>query len=221
MNQAPLLSVVRIAPTPLPPSVLRGESAVHLRVSAVDQSPSVLEAPERLIVLVARERDREAFGALFRLFAPKVRSFALRRGVNGAQAEEVVQEVMLAVWRRAETFDPTRANAATWIYAIARNRMLDDLRRAGLPLVGDGEIDEEPGEEPGHEHRLDGLRAAERLRRALETLPAEQSEVIRIAYYEGVSQRDLADRLGVPLGTVKSRTRLALDRLRSAMKAKD
>lgn len=189
--------------------------------TAVDQTTAHSDAPERLIVRVALERDREAFGAIFRLFAPKVRSFALRRGVNGAQAEEVVQEVMLAVWRRAETFDPARANAATWIYAIARNRMLDDLRRAGLPLLGEDQMGEMAGEEPAHEVRLDGERDAARLRRALAELPPEQSEVIKIAYYEGLSQRDLADRLGVPLGTVKSRTRLALDRLRSAMKAKD
>ena len=204
----------------LPPGAARLGPYPGFRVTAVDPTTPHIEAPEHLIARVAAERDREAFSAIFRLFAPKVRSFALRRGAAGAQAEEVVQEVMLAVWRRAETFDPTRANAATWIYAIARNRMLDDLRRASLPLLGEDEAGEEPAEEPAHEARLDGERDAARLRRALEDLPPEQSEVIRIAYYEGLSQRDLADRLGVPLGTVKSRTRLALDRLRSAMKAK-
>ena len=204
----------------LPLGAARSGHYPGFRVTAVDPTNPPMDAPEHLIARVAAERDREAFSAIFRLFAPKVRSFALRRGAAGAQAEEVVQEVMLAVWRRAETFDPARANVATWIYAIARNRMLDDLRRASLPLLGEDGAGEEPAEEPAHEARLDGERDAARLRRALEDLPPEQSEVIRIAYYEGLSQRDLADRLGVPLGTVKSRTRLALDRLRSAMKAK-
>lgn len=204
----------------LPQGAARPGLYSGFRVTAVDPTEPQLDAPEHLIARVAADRDREAFGAIFRLFAPKVRSFALRRGAAGAQAEEVVQEVMLAVWRRAETFDPTRANLATWIYAIARNRMLDDLRRASVPLLGEDEAGEEAAEEPDHEARLDGERDAARLRRALADLPPEQSEVIRIAYYEGLSQRDLADRLGLPLGTVKSRTRLALDRLRSAMKAK-
>lgn len=176
-------------------------------------------APEGLLRLVALQRDRAAFGTLFGLFAPKVRAYALRMGAFNASAEELVQEVMLSVWRRADTYDPDKANAATWIYVIARNRLLDEFRRLPPLTVQLVMADKEAGDDPAHELRLDSQRAAERLRMALGKLPAEQSEVLRIAYYEGLSQRDMALRLGLPLGTVKSRTRLALDRLRDVLKA--
>ena len=176
-------------------------------------------APEGLLRRVGLQRDRAAFGELFRLFAPKVRAYALRMGVSFSSAEELVQEVMLSVWRRADTYDPDKANAATWIYAIARNRLLDEFRRT-RPLTTQLEVvDDEPEDDPAHELRIDSERAAGRLRMALGELPAEQSEVLRIAYYEGISQREMAVRLGLPIGTVKSRTRLALDRLRDALKA--
>ena len=184
----------------------------------IDQGSFDSTLPELLIRRIAEARDRDAFSALFRHFAPKVRAFSRSRGANRANAEELVQEVMLAVWRRAETYDPDKASAATWIYAIARNRMLDELRRPALPELSTGEVREEAAEEPEHELRIDGARAASRLRQALASLPPEQSELIQIAYYEGLSQRDLAARLDLPLGTVKSRTRLALDRLRIALK---
>ncbi len=178
-------------------------------------------APEALLRRIGEQRDRNAFSDLFRHFAPRVRAYGRRMGASNASAEELVQEVMLSVWRRADSFDPGKANAATWIYAIARNRMLDDLRRAAPWASATEEPGNESGEDPLHESRIDADRAADRVRRALDDLPAEQSEVLRVAYYEGVSQRDLAKRLDLPLGTVKSRTRLALERLRDALKTSE
>jgi RNA polymerase sigma-70 factor (ECF subfamily) len=171
-----------------------------------------------LLRQIATAQDRAAFGDLFRQFSPKVRAYALRMGASNASADELVQEVMLSVWRKAQLYDAEKANASTWIYAIARNRLLDEFRRPAPPTVEPEAVDEERQDDPDHELRIDSQRAATRLKAALETLPEEQSEVLRIAYYEGVSQRDLSVRLGLPLGTVKSRTRLALERLRDALK---
>jgi RNA polymerase sigma-70 factor (ECF subfamily) len=221
MNCAPLPTLGSVKTERRPPLRGRPFSVCWLVVEPANNLASGVRSPEELIERVATARDREAFSALFRLFAPGLRSFALRRGVSGANAEELVQEVMLQIWRRAETYRPEKAGAATWIFAIARNRLLDEARRPALAVAPAEEADKVPAEAVDDDFRIDTVRHAERLRQALVALPPEQSEIIRIAYYEGVSQRDLAARLGLPLGTVKSRTRLALERLREALKRND
>ncbi len=195
----------------------RRRRAVGKGLETVLGTPPLSKAPEELLRLVGGQRDRSAFGALYRMFGPKVRAYAVRMGASGASADDLVQDVMMSVWRKADSYAPDKANAATWVYAIARNRLLDEFRRTPPTSVQPEAVDEEPADDPAHEGRIDTERAAQRVRAAIDGLPAEQSEILRIAYYEGISQREIAARLGLPLGTVKSRTRLALDRLRSAL----
>lgn len=168
------------------------------------------------LLAVARRRDREAFARLFDHFAPRIKSYLMRAGLPADRAEDLAQEVMLTVWRRANTFDPRKSTAATWIFTIARNRRIDLLRRREPESV---ELEEGEGE--AEEEFLAGMEASdarlmrERLERAIEALPPEQAEVLRRFFVEGKAHSEIADELGLPLGTVKSRLRLAMARLRS------
>jgi RNA polymerase sigma-70 factor (ECF subfamily) len=169
---------------------------------------------EAHLAAIATRGDRAAFAALFKHFAPRVRAYLVRAGCEPGMADELVQEAMLAVWRKAGQFDPERAAAAAWIFAIARNLRVDALRRRRAPTVAVDLIDM-ASDEPGPDEQLAGAQAAAQLRLALVDLPPEQMEVIRAAYYADRPHSEIAALLGLPLGTVKSRLRLALQRLRA------
>lgn len=180
-----------------------------------------LPSPEelgRLLDAVAQARDRNAFARLFAYFAPRVKSFLIRSGLADAVAEEVTQEVMIAVWRKASYFDPGRAGASTWVFTIARNRRIDWLRRARsrtadhFPDPGD-EADTPPS---GEDIALMAEREEE-VRKALATLSDEQATVVRLSFFSDKPHAEIARELGIPLGTVKSRVRLALNRLRTLL----
>ncbi len=175
------------------------------------------------LLAVARHRDREAFGRLFDYYAPRVKAYLRRLGADAQQAEELTQEVMLTVWRRAAQYDPRRATPGTWIFRIARNRRIDALRREKRPPEAEeAEVEAEAGGEeeaaelPGEalEAESEALLLKEKLRAAIAQLPPEQAEILRLYYLEEKPQGEIADALGLPLGTVKSRLRLALAKLR-------
>ena len=168
-----------------------------------------------LLVRVGRFKDKSAFSALFAYFAPRIKSFLLRLGTDMSTAEELAQEAMIMVWRRAETFDPTQAGASTWIFTIARNKRIDRLRKDGRPLpdmLDPAMAPDQPETGLDSVHRI---QEEERLRHAMKKLPEEQAKMIFAAYYEEKSHREISDESGLPLGTVKSRIRLALTRLRA------
>jgi RNA polymerase sigma-70 factor (ECF subfamily) len=170
-----------------------------------------------LIAAIAHRRDRAAFAALFRYFAPRVKAWMMRGGADATAAEEMAQETMLAVWQKAALFDPARAGASTWIFTIARNQRIDALRRERHPstLMTDAPADEAS---PIQADRLMVLAEQEaRIRVALTALPAEQADVIRKAFFEDKVHAEIEKELGIPLGTVKSRLRLAMIRLRAAL----
>ncbi|MGC8475972.1 MAG: sigma-70 family RNA polymerase sigma factor [Acetobacteraceae bacterium] len=170
--------------------------------------------PAAWILAVARG-DRAAFAALFGQFAPRIKAFLMRRGLGAAEAEELAQEAMLAVWRKSAQFDPARATAAAWIFAIARNLSIDAHRRARPAPMPDPALDPDP---PATADALLGeAQRAARVRGVLDTLPAEQAEALRLAFFEEHSHAEMGSLLGIPLGTVKSRLRLAMARLRAAL----
>jgi RNA polymerase sigma-70 factor, ECF subfamily len=175
------------------------------------------DTPAALIQAIARRRDRAAFATLFRTFAPKVKAWMLRGGASAAAAEELAQETMLAVWQKAALFDPARAGASTWIFTIARNQRIDALRRERHP----GSLLSDPVDDPEAPPQADRLLAMgqqeARIRSALADLPADQAEVIRKAFFEDKVHAEIEKELGIPLGTVKSRLRLAMNRLRTAL----
>jgi RNA polymerase sigma-70 factor (ECF subfamily) len=167
-----------------------------------------------LLRAVATLKDRAAFAELFQHFAPRLKAFMMKGGADGDTAEELAQEAMIQVWRRAECFDPSRAAASTWIYTIARNKRIDRLRRERRPPMSEEEYASALGEPERGDAAAERSQAEARLARSLETLPEDQATVVKMAFYEDKSHSAIAAELHLPLGTVKSRIRLALTRLR-------
>ncbi len=184
----------------------------------IDSSPDPSRMFDGLLVRVAQQRDRAAFRAVYDHYTPRLRAYMMRLGADGGRAEELTQEVLLLIWRRAETFDPSQASANTWIYTIARNRRIDALRSEKRPefelndpaLVPQGPMQADDSAQAEDEAR--------RLHAAIADLPAEQAELLQLAYFEGKPHSIIAAERGLPLGTVKSRLRLAMGKLRSLLK---
>lgn len=166
--------------------------------------------------LIRDGRDQAAFAALFRHFAPRIKAFLMRSGTDAALAEECAQDVMATVWQKAHLFDPSRATAATWIFTVARNRKIDALRKLRRPEPE--ELTWGPEAEPAQDAALELRQDTEALSAALADLPTKQRELIERAYFGDLSHSEIAAETGLPLGTIKSRIRLALDRLRHSMK---
>lgn len=173
------------------------------------------DGPEAWILAVAARRDREAFARLHARFAPRLTAVFGRDGRG--EAEELAQETLLAVWRKADRFDPTKATAATWIFTIARNLRIDGLRRSGRVRFVEADGLEEIDESPDGEALILGEERDGRVRAAVAALPPEQADVVHLTYFTEKTQAEIARDLGIPLGTVKSRLRLAANRLRSLL----
>ena len=174
---------------------------------------SEADAHDRLIAAVALRRDREAFACLFDYYAPRLKAYLMKAGATASAAEDFAQDAMLTVWRKAELFDARKARAATWIFTIARNRRLDALRREKRPLPApEIELDGEAPDRP--DRLLDAAEDADRVRDALMRLKPEQAQVLRLAFFMDHPHSEIARRLDLPLGTVKSRIRTAMIRLR-------
>ena len=171
---------------------------------------------EKELELVRGEQSIEAFERLFNHFAPKVKGFLMKSGTDNALAEECVQEVMATVWNKAHLFDPSRASAATWIFTIARNKKIDALRKQRRPEPED--LGWGPEHEPDQEDVVALQQETERLGQAIANLPMKQRQLLERAYFSDMSHSEIAAATGLPLGTIKSRIRLALDRLRHTLK---
>lgn len=165
---------------------------------------------------VRDNKDRKAFAELFGYFAPRVKSFLMKSGASPDLAEECTQEVMATLWNKAHMFDPTKASVSTWIFTIARNRKIDILRKQRRPEPED--LPWGPQAEPDQAEAMGLQQETEQLGKAMATLPEEQRKLIERAYFGELSHSQIAAETGLPLGTIKSRIRLALDRLRHAMK---
>jgi len=169
------------------------------------------------IIAIAERGDRQAFASLFAHYAPQVKRYLLRAGADADAAEELAQEVMILLWRKAASFDPRRASASTWIFTIARNKRIDRFRREKRPEYDPDDPLLVTVEKAGGDSAVAAGQRESRLREALNALPEQQSTILQRAYFEGLSLREIADQEGVPLGTVKSRVRLAMGRLRGQL----
>ena len=167
----------------------------------------------RLVVAIAREGDRQAFARLFAYYAPRLRTFLARQGFGVSDCDDLIQDTMLAVWRKAERFDAEAGAVSTWIFTICRNLGIDRRRRLARRLAEIEPVsDIDPS--PSAEGEIITREEETRVRRALDRLPAEQAEVITLSFFSQSPQTEIARALGIPLGTVKSRVRLAMNRLR-------
>jgi RNA polymerase sigma factor (sigma-70 family) len=168
-----------------------------------------------LVMQVRDHQDKAAFAVLFQHFAPRVKGFLMKSGATGALAEECAQDVMATLWQKAHLFDPTRASVATWVFTIARNRRIDALRKSRRPEPE--ELPWGPEPEPDQGEVMEMQQEHDRLAVALLHLPEKQRALIEKAYYGDLSHSEIAEQTGLPLGTIKSRIRLALERLRHHM----
>ncbi len=176
--------------------------------------------PEVLIARIAEGRDRQAYAVLFSRFAPKLKGFAMGQGMTAAEAEDLAQDALLNVWRKAHLFDASKATAVTWIYSIARNLRIDAARKAKRARDLPEDLWQGDGEKPADE-ALVLAQSAVGLKEMLASLPEDQMTILRLSFYEDLSHGDIAKALAIPLGTVKSRMRLAMTRLRGAFGLKD
>ena len=199
------------------PSGSKESHTLRVTVDRVDSSGSTPENLAAWLQAVAQRQDRDAFARLHAHFAPRLAAWLTRSGLSPSQAEDVVQETMVAVWRKAGLYSPALGGPSTWIFVIARNLRTDYQRRKAnrelAPLEDWDQIDDTATAE---ELLLTGEREGI-LRKALSQLSREQAQVLEQAYFADKPQSVIARELGVPLGTVKSRVRLALARLKTLM----
>jgi RNA polymerase sigma-70 factor (ECF subfamily) len=179
-----------------------------------DDEGVISQNPANWITAIAARADRAAFAALFAFYAPRIKSMLMRAGASADTGEDIAQETLLTIWRKAAYFDPHRASASAWVFTIARNIRIDRLRhdkRAKLSMLYEMIEAEEP-ELP--DATLDAAERAERVRAAIGQIPEEQVRVLQLSFFEGRAHGDIAAKLDLPLGTVKSRLRLGMSRLR-------
>lgn len=168
-----------------------------------------------LLQHVADRKDKKAFSVLFKHFAPRVKSYIFKLGSDETMAEELAQQTLLQVWRKAHLFDSEKAAASTWIFRIARNLRLDLIRKERHFDYDDMDFTTIEDSSDTPEQMLDRSEEVMLMREALETLPGDQRDIIHLSFYEGLSHGDIADHLDLPLGTVKSRIRLAFQKLKA------
>ena len=207
--------------------MLTGTETITESEEAADRTGSARSKPRRKpsvpdqtwishVELIRDHRDKEAFAALFSHFAPRVKGFLIKSGAAADLAEECAQDVMVTLWNKAHLFDPSRASVATWIFTIARNRRIDILRKENRPEPED--LPWGPDAEPDQADVLALQQESSRLKAAIQALPDAQRDLIQKAYFGDLTHSEIAVQTGLPLGTIKSRIRLALDRLRHVMK---
>ncbi|MBV8800509.1 MAG: sigma-70 family RNA polymerase sigma factor [Alphaproteobacteria bacterium] len=170
-----------------------------------------------LLFAVGKSRDRAAFETLFLYFAPRVKAYLLRRGVAAMAAEDLAQEALLNVWNKAHLFDPKRGSAASWIFTVARNLHIDAVRRQKHPDFDPNDPALIPEQEPEADAGLQRMDDDERLRKALESLPPGERNILELSYFAEKPHSAIARELRLPLGTVKSRMRAAMRRIREGL----
>lgn len=188
------------------------------------ETSSTLSAADRdrfadLMELVAARQDKAAFSQLFAYYGPRVKSYLLRLGADDGQAEELAQEVMVTVWRKAHLFDRRQASVSTWLFRIARNRRIDAIRRTRKPQLDPNDPLLLPAAAADATEAIEQQDRERVVRDAMQDLPEEQKALLRQAFYDGLSHREIAEQSGTPLGTVKSRMRLAFQKLRGRLEA--
>ncbi|MEP3245580.1 MAG: sigma-70 family RNA polymerase sigma factor [Sneathiella sp.] len=186
------------------------------RLSEAISSPDTQYLTD-LLIKVAQEQDKQAFAVLFEYFAPRVKSYVFRLGSDDTMAEELAQQAMLQVWRKAHLYDASKAAASTWIFRIARNLRLDHYRKERHFDYDDHDFSLIEDETDSPEIQTDRNQSGRLVRSALKTLPSDQLEVVKLSFYEGLSHGEISDQLNVPLGTVKSRMRIAFKKMKDQM----
>lgn len=170
-----------------------------------------------LLFSIGQNQDRASFADIFQHFAPRVKSYMLKLGCVDEMAEELAQQTLLQVWRKAQLYDPEKAAASTWIFRIARNIRIDVLRKQKLFFDVDFDLESVGDEQEDAESKINREQKNQNVALALTNLPMNQAQIIRMSFFDGLSHNEIAKQLEIPLGTVKSRIRLAFGRLRASV----
>ncbi len=166
------------------------------------------------VELVGKNQDKLAFNNIFRYFAPRLKSFLVKAGSTDSQAEEVIQEVMIAVWTKSSTYDSNKSSVSTWIYTIARNKRIDKIRKEKRHYLSESDEGLEIPVDSTQEKEIFSAQVSDSLKRYMSNLPEEQSKLLKLSYFYNKTHADISEELKIPLGTVKSRIRLALTKMR-------
>ncbi|MEM7426051.1 MAG: sigma-70 family RNA polymerase sigma factor [Pseudomonadota bacterium] len=166
-----------------------------------------------LLMRVAEVRDKSAFTALFEHFGPRIKGFMMRKGTDAELAEDLAQDTMITVWRKAHMYSRDKGTVSTWIFTIARNRRIDWARRSGNVKFSDIADYDQASDDPQSDETVTTQQEAKYVAQAIEALPDDQKQVISMAFMEDLTQMEISTRLNLPLGTVKSRMRLAYQKL--------
>jgi RNA polymerase sigma factor (sigma-70 family) len=214
-----MIAAIRTARVPIRASIGLPRNGEARLLGGAREGPKAKVEWADLIGRVASRGDREAFKSLFEHFAPRIKGLMLKAGCRADEAEEIAQNTLFAVWRKAGQFDPASTGAAAWIFTIARNLRIDSLRRAARAGQSGDDAALADSRDPVESADIVVSRAenVERVRAAVARLSAEQSTVIRLSFIEERPHPEIANLLGIPLGTVKSRIRLAMNRLRELL----
>ena len=166
-----------------------------------------------LLLAIGKSQSQQAYAELFDLMAPKIKSFLMGRGSRQDESENITQDAMLSIWRKADLFDPKKSSARTWVYAIVRNRLIDVQRKTARIDRGNDKYRFQSGNDFVSNGGVDAEFAQTQLAKLLKELPKEQSQPLLMSYVKGMSHKEIADEIGLPLGTVKSRIRIGFQRL--------
>ncbi len=210
-----MIAEVRIVlPTPRPASL-----------NGLERSTTAMSEQHKQFAALARrvsaDRDRVAFTTLFDHFAPRIKAYLRRLGMDDGSAEDLAQEVMIVLWHKAHLFDPSKSSLSTWLFRVARNRRIDAVRRDRSSLLDPDDPMLQPEGDEAADDAMDAEQRDARVRAAMEDLPEEQVQLVRMAFFLGLSHSQIAEETGLPLGTVKSRIRLAFGRLRRVLEHDD
>jgi RNA polymerase sigma-70 factor (ECF subfamily) len=193
------------------PDEPKGADVNAAAVLLEDKKKKIRDEWSAVLSSLAESKDKASFSRLYEYFAPRVKAYIIRFGMSPASAEELTQESMLAVWRKAHLYNRSKASASTWIFTLARNQCIDRLRRE---KAVEYELPEEEAD-PDQRHYGEHAVVAQRMEDAIGKLPEAQAQVLYLSYYEGKSHSEIAEQLGIPLGSVKSRLRLAFSKLKA------
>ncbi len=164
---------------------------------------------------IGESQDKSAFSSIFKYFAPRLKSFFVKLGCSDSQAEEIIQEVMIAVWTKSKTYDGTKSSVSTWIYTIAKNKRIDKIRKEKKHNIVESDESLEIPTASKQEEQLLSTELNEKIQHSLQFLPKEQAELLKLSYFYEKTHTDIAKDLCLPLGTVKSRIRLALSKMKN------
>ena len=166
------------------------------------------------VELIGKNQDKLAFNSIFKYFAPRLKSFLVKAGSTDSQAEEVIQEVMIAVWTKSSTYDSNKSSVSTWIYTIARNKRIDKIRKEKRHYLSESDEGLEIPVDSTQEKEIFSAQVSNSLKKYMSNLPEEQSKLLKLSYFYNKTHADISAELKIPLGTVKSRIRLALTKMR-------